>query len=209
MDRGLVDITCCTALMINMLENFQSTLPEDFYGILWDYFIRNLSFNSGQLKVINSQLLGMLLWTAPSQILHLAHSQNKLDIVFRQITAHERRYEHDYQRARVILGVNSLLLFANESAELRAAAPTLFKTILNLITKNADKRLQEEKANIDDDDISSNPQMPEWSISWNSEDCFYEPYNENYDSCLNNIDEIAEFRKTIEQLRVENSIIYE
>ena len=88
MYRGVSDIICCTALMIYVLENFHSSLPEEFYDIIWSYFIRNLSFNSRPLNIINSQLLGLLLWAAPSQILILARSQNKLNILFRQITAY-------------------------------------------------------------------------------------------------------------------------
>lgn len=69
-----------------------------------------LKFESNRLKVQNSQLLGLLFWVAPRQIIDLAHRQNLIHLVLREITSYDKRYQTKYENARVILGLNSLLL---------------------------------------------------------------------------------------------------
>ena len=125
--------------MIYMLENFQRTLPDNFYTHIWDFSKLNLlKFNSRMLKVLNSQLLALLLWTAPIQKLTIAHKQNMLPTLLKEITIYESKYEQEHERARIILGINSLLLLPEKPAEILAKIPDLFKTNLKLVKKNAD-----------------------------------------------------------------------
>ena len=44
------------------------------------------------LKVLNSQLLAMLLWVAPVQILTLAHKQNLLTQFLKEVIVYESKY---------------------------------------------------------------------------------------------------------------------
>jgi hypothetical protein len=68
------------------------------------------------LKVLNSQLIGMLIWVAPIQVLTLAHKQNVLPSILREITIYESKYEMEHERARMILGLNTLLLLPEKPA---------------------------------------------------------------------------------------------
>lgn len=86
---GELDITCCTALLIYLLENFQRTLPENVYNHMWEFARINVSkFKSKTLKILNSQLIGMLLWIAPIQILTVAHKQNWLTTLLHEVTVY-------------------------------------------------------------------------------------------------------------------------
>jgi hypothetical protein len=85
-------------------------LPEAIYNHIWEFSkINMLKFNSRMLKVLNSQLMAMLLWVAPVQVLTLAHKQNHLSQLLREVTIYESKYEQEHERARVILGLSSLL----------------------------------------------------------------------------------------------------
>ncbi len=77
-----------------MLENFQKTLPEIVYNHIWEFSKLNaIKFHSRMLKILNSQLIGMLLWVSPIQILALAHKQNMLSLLLREVTCYESKYE--------------------------------------------------------------------------------------------------------------------
>jgi len=58
---------------------------------------------------MNSQLLGLLLWNAPTQVLTLAHGQQMLANLLKEVCGYESKYELQHERARVILGLNTLL----------------------------------------------------------------------------------------------------
>jgi hypothetical protein len=79
--------------MTYLLENFQRGLPENVYNHIWEFSkINMLKFNSRMLKVLNSQLMGLLLWVAPVQVLTLAHKQNVLVQLLREVTIYESKY---------------------------------------------------------------------------------------------------------------------
>ncbi len=79
--------------MTYLLENFQRNLPETLYNHIWEFSkINMLKFNSRMLKVLNSQLMAMLLWVAPVQILTIAHKQNLLNQLLREVTIYESKY---------------------------------------------------------------------------------------------------------------------
>lgn len=81
---GELDITCCTALLIYLLENFQKNLPEPVYNNLFEFFRVNMAkYNSRMLKTLNSQLLGLLFWLSPISTLTLAHKFNILPSVLK------------------------------------------------------------------------------------------------------------------------------
>jgi hypothetical protein len=52
-----------------------------------------IKFNSRMLKILNAQVLSLLLWTAPVQVLTLAHKQNMLPQLFKEVTIYETKYE--------------------------------------------------------------------------------------------------------------------
>jgi len=61
------------------------------------------------IKVLTSQLLGILIWSSPTQILTLAHRDKLLPNLFKELTIYDAKYEMEHERARVILGLNALL----------------------------------------------------------------------------------------------------
>lgn len=61
------------------------------------------------MKSLTSQLIGLLLWVAPTQVLTLAHKDNILEVILKEIISEKSKYEMEHERARVLLGLNSLL----------------------------------------------------------------------------------------------------
>ena len=93
-----------------LLENFQSKLIPNVYTNMWEFSKINVQkYKSKMLRVLNSQLLAMLLWVAPKHVLTLAHKDSLLPTLLRELTNYENKYEESHERARVILGLNSLL----------------------------------------------------------------------------------------------------
>lgn len=91
---GELDITCCTALFVYLLENFQRNLPETVYTYVWEYCKINIAkFKSKMLKIINSQLLGLLVWICPTHVLSLAHKDNLLPVLLRQLVSYQSKYQ--------------------------------------------------------------------------------------------------------------------
>ena len=208
---GELDLTCCTALMVYLLENFQRTLPEAVYTHIWEFSKLNLlKFSSRMLKVLNSQLLALLLWTAPIQTLTNAHKQNMLPALLKEITVYESKYEQEHERARVILGINSLLLLPEKPAEILAKVPELFRANLKLVRKNADERLEYDptSGNILEDDGEEEEDPEEIEFDDEDDEFWEEQFDDNYDSALDLIDEIADFKQTIERLSQEQNAFY-
>lgn len=207
---GELDITCCTALMAYLLENYQRTLPDSVYGHIWDFAkLNTLKFSSRMLKVLNSQLLALLLWAAPLQTLTSAHKHNMLPALLREVTLYESKYEHEHERARVILGLNALLLLPEKPQEILTKVPDLFRMALKLVRKNADERLDYEHTAgnlLDDDEDEEDPEEIEFD---DDDDEFWEEqFDDNYESALDSIDEIADFKRTIERLSQEQNAFY-
>ena len=96
------------------------------------------------LKVLNSQLIAMLMWLAPMQILTQAHSENLLPVLLKELTSYENKYEETHERSRVILGLNSLLALPQKPPEIMFKMPDIFKMNLKLIRKNAEERVDGE-----------------------------------------------------------------
>lgn len=81
-----MDITCCTALLIYLLENYQKRLPETVYAHIYEFSKINFhKYKSKMMKSLTSQLVGMLLWLAPTQVLTLAHNDNKLEGILKEV----------------------------------------------------------------------------------------------------------------------------
>ena len=108
--NGEIDVVSCTCCLIYLLENFQKDLPEPIFAHTFEFFKANISkFKSKLMKVVNSQLLGLLCWVAPVQILNIAFNNKILPIVIRELTSYTSKYEYDHERCRVILGINAIL----------------------------------------------------------------------------------------------------
>lgn len=108
---GELDITCCAALLIYLLENYQHKLPEQIFTHIYEFSKINISkFKSKMMKSLTSQLIGMLIWLAPTQVLTLAHKDKILETYLKELIGYHNKYEMEHERARVILGLNSLLL---------------------------------------------------------------------------------------------------
>ena len=143
---GELDITCCTALLIYLLENYQKRLPENVYAHVYEFSKINFhKYKSKMMKSLTSQLVGMLLWLAPTQVLTLAHNDNNLDNMLKEVITHQNKYELEHERARVILGINSLLLLPEKPPTIMQKMPELFKTAMVLVKKNAEERIDEEE----------------------------------------------------------------
>ena len=169
-----------------------------------------LKFSSRMLKVLNSQLLALLLWTAPIQTLTNAHKQNMLPALLKEITVYESKYEQEHERARVILGINSLLLLPEKPADILAKVPELFRANLKLVRKNADERLEYDptSGNILEDDGEEEEDPEEIEFDDEDDEFWEEQFDDNYDSALDLIDEIADFKQTIERLSQEQNAFY-
>lgn len=136
---GELDITCCAALLIYLLENYQNRLPEQIYAHIYEFSKINIcKFKSKMMKSLTSQLIGMLLWLAPTQVLTLAHKDKLLETFLKELIGYHNKYEMEHERARVILGLNSLLLLPEKPNEILEKMPELFKTAIALVKKNAD-----------------------------------------------------------------------
>ena len=61
------------------------------------------------MKALTSQLIGMLLWLAPTNTLNLAHRDNLLQTFLKELISYQNKYEMEHERARVIFGLNTLL----------------------------------------------------------------------------------------------------
>lgn len=61
---------CATALLIYLLENNSNNMPEQIYILILAIVKFNiLKVKSKSLKVLNSQLQGLLLWINPTLVL--------------------------------------------------------------------------------------------------------------------------------------------
>jgi hypothetical protein len=92
------------------------------------------------MKSLTSQLIGMLLWLAPTHVLTLAHKDKILETFLKELVGYYNKYEMEHERARVILGINSLLLLPQKPQEIMGKMPELFKTAIFLVKKNAEER---------------------------------------------------------------------
>ena len=50
------------------------------------------------MKSLTSQLVGMLLWLAPTQVLTLAHNDHNLDNMLKEIITYQNKYELEHER---------------------------------------------------------------------------------------------------------------
>lgn len=96
------------------------------------------------IKLLTSQLLGLLVWATPKLALTLAHRDQQLDRLLKELTGYESKYEMEHERARTILGLNTLLALPEKPAELLAHLPDIFKTAVKLVRKNAEDRILED-----------------------------------------------------------------
>ncbi len=137
--NGELDLTCCTALLIYLLENYQKRLPEPVYSHIYEFTKINITkFKSKMMKALTSQLIGMLLWLAPTLTLTLAHRDGLLPTFLKELVSYHAKYEMEHERARVILGLNSLLLLPEKPQEIMEKIPEIFKTAIVLVKKNAE-----------------------------------------------------------------------
>ena len=90
--NGELDITCCVALFIYLLENFQGRLQETVYTHIYEFCKINLNkYKSKMMKTLNAQLIGLLLWIVPTQTLTSAHKDGQLENFLKEMTAHQAK----------------------------------------------------------------------------------------------------------------------
>lgn len=143
---GELDLTCCAALLIYLLENYQKKLPEAIFTHIYEFSKINITkFKSKMIKSLTSQLLGMLLWLAPTHVLTLAHHDNLVPVLLKELVSYHHKYEMEHERARVILGLNSLLALPEKPPQIMEKMPEIFKTAIALVKKNAEERIDEDE----------------------------------------------------------------
>jgi hypothetical protein len=145
------------------------------------------------MKSLTSQLIGLLLWLAPTQALTLAHKDNLLDTFLKELVSYHAKYELEHERARVILGLNSLLALPQKPQEIMQKMPELFKTAMMLVKKNAEERIDDEDMNgkgEKDSDDDEDDDLENYNFDSDDEDFWEEQYDDNYNSSLDQIDEI-------------------
>ena len=84
--------------------------------------------------------------------------------------------------------------------------PELFKTAIILVKKNAEQRIDEGETNGKNELKSLEEEeddFEDYNFESDDQDFWEEQYDDNYSSALDSIDEIGEFKKTVEKLRVE------
>ena len=142
--NGELDLTCCTALLIYLLENYQKRLPEQVYHHVYEFTKINLSkFKSKMMRALTSQLIAMLLWLAPAAALSLAHRDGLLATFLKELVGYHTKFEMEHERARLLLGINTLLLLPQKPQEVMETMPELFKTAILLVKKNAEERVED------------------------------------------------------------------
>jgi hypothetical protein len=72
---------CSTALLIYLIENNKNNLPEPIYILILAIVKFNImKVKSKTLKVLNSQLQGLLLWINPALVLMFIQKEKIADI---------------------------------------------------------------------------------------------------------------------------------
>lgn len=176
---------------------------------MWQFSkINFLKFNSRMLKVLNSQLLAMLLWVAPVQILTLAHKQNLLTQFLKEVIVYESKYTQEQERARSILGLSTLIALPEKPQEILEKMPDIFKTVLKLVRKSAEDRLDyDPNAHYEDDEEEE--ESDEFDFAEDDDEFWQEQYDDNYASALDSIDEVAGFKDMITKLAAEQTAFYQ
>jgi hypothetical protein len=93
----------------------------------------------------------------------------------------------------VILGLNSLLALPQKPQEIMQKMPELFKTAMMLVKKNAEERIDDEDMNgkgEKDSDDDEDDDLENYNFDSDDEDFWEEQYDDNYNSSLDQIDEI-------------------
>jgi hypothetical protein len=86
--------------------------------------------------------------------------------------------------------------------------PDIFKTVLKLVRKNAEDRLDyDPNAHYEDDEDDEDPE--EFEFDEDDDEFWEEQYDDNYTSALDSIDEIAGFRMVIGKLVTEQPAFYQ
>lgn len=76
------------------MENYQKGLPEPVFAHIWEFAKINIhKMKTKMIKILNSQMLGLLLWCSPTQLLTLAHRDQSLPILFKELVSYESKYE--------------------------------------------------------------------------------------------------------------------
>ena len=90
---GEIEMTCCSALLINFVENSLS-ISEPILLHIWQLAKFNIhKLSSRNLKGLNCQLLAMLIYSGGSQFLSIVNNDNMLDKLLKEITDHENKLE--------------------------------------------------------------------------------------------------------------------
>jgi hypothetical protein len=201
---------CGTALLIYLLENNRDTLPEPIYILILAIVKFNiLKIKSKTLRVLNSQLQGLLLWICPALTYKFIEKEKIADLFMKELTVYEPKYEEEHERQRVILGLSTLMKHTEKPQFVLAAFPELFKTLIKLIKKNAEERIdeidvQEGKKDDEDDDEDEEEEDENFDLGDESEDdaeFWEEQYDDNYESPLMSVDEIQYFESSVQQVQ--------
>lgn len=136
---GEIEMMCATALLIYLLENNTTQLPEPIYILVLAIVKFNiLKIKSKSLKVLNSQLQGLLLWINPALALKFIEKENIAEKFMKELLSYEAKYEEEHERQRVILGLSSLMKHPEKPQFVLVAFPEMFKTLIKLVRKNAE-----------------------------------------------------------------------
>lgn len=91
---GEIEMMCATALLIYLLENNSTNLPEQIYILILAIVKFNiLKVKSKSLKVLNSQLQGLLLWINPGLVLKFIEKENIAEVFMKELLVYEGKYE--------------------------------------------------------------------------------------------------------------------
>ena len=131
------------------------------------------------------------------------------DLFMKELTVYEPKYEEEHERQRVILGLSTLMKHTEKPQFVLAAFPELFKTLIKLIKKNAEERIdeidvQEGKKDDEDDDEDEEEEDENFDLGDESEDdaeFWEEQYDDNYESPLMSVDEIQYFESSVQQVQ--------
>lgn len=135
---------CATALLIYLLENNKTNLPEPIYVLILAIVKYNITkIKSKTLRVLNSQLEGLMLWISPALTIKFIEKE-KIEAQFmKELTAYESKYEEEHERQRVILGLTALMKHPEKPQFILNVFPDIFKMLVKLIKKNAEERIDE------------------------------------------------------------------
>ena len=120
--------------------------------------------------------------------------------------------KEEHERQRVILGLCSLLGMKDRPQEVFNHLPQIFNTIITLVKKNAEVRLDSQNdenyiTDSSDDEEDEEAKILNFGFA-EAEDIWEEDYGNNYSSKLDDVDDIKYFQECMQYLEKEEPSIY-